>query len=164
MHFREDTGIEGVSRLEASTTIGPDDFVLRSRKQTAMSRYYPHARQSCRRAARGFSGSAHTFVKFLRADLLMLSGRKNSVCFRGTAGTMVALVNESGASATSPHGNDSIPMQKNPRRVLPADCLSLTPSAGIWAVWSLEGARIAVKQCCLWALAVAGGAAFSGSP
>lgn len=28
MHFREDTGIEGVSRLEASTTIGPDDFVF----------------------------------------------------------------------------------------------------------------------------------------
>ena len=27
MHFREDTGVEGVSRLEASTTIGPDDFV-----------------------------------------------------------------------------------------------------------------------------------------
>ena len=28
MHFREDTGIEGVSRPEASTTIGPDDFVF----------------------------------------------------------------------------------------------------------------------------------------
>lgn len=141
MHFREDTGIEGVSRLEASTTIGPDDFVF-AVEETDRNESYIRMLASLAEGLRvAFPDRrTHTFVKFLRADLLMLSGRKKFRLFSRLPAPWWRL-SMNLAQCRSPHGNDSIPMQKNPRRVLPADCLSLTPSAGIWAVWRASKAH-----------------------
>ena len=140
MHFREDTGVEGVSRLEASTTIGPDDFVFaveETDRNESYIRMRPVLPKGC---AWLFRIAAHTFAKFLRADLLMLSGRKKFRLFSRLPAPWWRL-SMNLAQCRSPHGNDSILMQKNPRRVLPADCLSLTPSAGIWAVWRASKAH-----------------------
>ena len=138
MHFREDTGVEGVSRLEASTTIGPDDFVF-AVEETDRNESYIRMLASLAEGLRVAFPDRRTHIRQIpsRGFIDVVRAEKIPFIF-ATAGTMVALVNESGAV---PLGNDSILMQKNPRRVLPADCLSLTPSAGIWAVWRASKAH-----------------------
>lgn len=141
MHFREDTGIEGVSRLEASTTIGPDDFVF-AVEETDRNESYIRMLASLAEGLRVAFPDRRTHIRQIpsRGFIDVVRAEKIPFVF-ATAGTMGRL-SMNLAQCRSPHGNDSIPMQKNPRRVLPADCLSLTPSAGIWAVWRASKAHV----------------------
>ena len=97
MHFREDTGIEGVSRLEASTTIGPDDFVF-AVEETDRNESYIRMLASLAEGLRVAFPDRRTHIRQIpsRGFIDVVRAEKIPFVF-ATAGTMVALVNESGA-------------------------------------------------------------------
>lgn len=83
MHFREDTGIEGVSRLEASTTIGPDDFVF-AVEETDRNESYIRMLASLAEGLRVAFPDRRTHIRQIpsRGFIDVVRAEKNSVCFR----------------------------------------------------------------------------------
>lgn len=146
MHFREDTGIEGVSRLEASTTIGPDDFVF-AVEETDRNESYIRMLASLAEGLRVAFPDRRTHIRQIpsRGFIDVVRAEKIPFVF-ATAGTMVALVNESGA----------VPLAARERLNTHAEESSQSAAGGLLVVdakrrdlgslESLEGARIAVES------------------
>ena len=146
MHFREDTGVEGVSRLEASTTIGPDDFVF-AVEETDRNESYIRMLASLAEGLRVAFPDRRTHIRQIpsRGFIDIVRAEKIPFVF-ATAGTMVALVNESGA----------VPLAARERLNSHAEESSQSAAGGLLVVdakrrdlgslESLEGARIAVES------------------
>lgn len=146
MHFREDTGVEGVSRLEASTTIGPDDFVF-AVEETDRNESYIRMLASLAEGLRVAFPDRRTHIRQIpsRGFIDVVRAEKIPFVF-ATAGTMVALVNESGA----------VPLAARERLNSHAEESSQSAAGGLLVVdakrrdlgslESLEGARIAVES------------------
>ena len=97
MHFREDSGVEGVALMEDDSPVGPNDFVF-AVEETGRNEPYISMLASLAEGLRVAFPDCRTHIRQIpsRGFVDVVKSERIPFVF-ATAGTMVALVNDSGA-------------------------------------------------------------------